>query len=313
MSEEQRYACSHKFEDIEHNCTFCRWMCHQGQFVSFQNLRYGNCITFNKHRHNTTQLTVANIGQLSGLQIVIRLEHHKYACGTSTVGARVVIHKPNEIPNPEEEGFNISPGFETSVSLRATVFKRKPFPYRDECINYGIKPMMAKKRNDCIKTCIQERIFKKCGCIDQTFGVMNEKKHCDMVNASDVCCMDDVVDELEQKGPACKCPLPCHMTSYNKVPSRAVWPSQAYFAKTRSAHQLKAFRNDHAKLNVFFDKLEQTVYEQKPRFEDSEFFGTLGGGLGLWLGVSVVTLFEILEILLNFASNVLQYILHCMK
>lgn len=42
MSEKERYALGHKFEDITQNCTFCGRVCQQEEFVFFQNLRYGN-------------------------------------------------------------------------------------------------------------------------------------------------------------------------------------------------------------------------------------------------------------------------------
>ena len=55
----------------------------------------------------------------AGLSLVLNLEQNEYLSlfGQRT-GARISISQPNVRPLPEEEGFMIRPGVETSVGLR---------------------------------------------------------------------------------------------------------------------------------------------------------------------------------------------------
>ncbi|GFW39531.1 transposable element Tc1 transposase [Trichonephila clavipes] len=57
------------------------------------------------------------------LDITLNLEVPDYSPITSSVGARVVIHKANAQPNPEDYGININPGFETSVAIQQVIIR----------------------------------------------------------------------------------------------------------------------------------------------------------------------------------------------
>ncbi|CAL1279211.1 unnamed protein product [Larinioides sclopetarius] len=61
-----------------------------------------------------------------------------------------------------------------------------------------------------------------------------------------------------------------------------------------------------AKLKVFYQTLEKSFYKQEPMFQESELFSQLGGQMGLWLGISLVALFECIENI----SHILHY---CIK
>ncbi|GFU09468.1 degenerin mec-4, partial [Nephila pilipes] len=141
---------------------------------------------------------------------------------TKALGARVVIHHPNETPSPEDQGFNASHGTEISISLRQSIMYRLPTPFRDHCVDYE-KRQGSSVRNqmDCVKICIQKENFAKCNCIDQTLNVMTNLTHCSLTNQKQMCCSDDVLETLWNCGPFCDCP-PCESVSYNEILSRAI-------------------------------------------------------------------------------------------
>ncbi|GIX91888.1 FMRFamide-activated amiloride-sensitive sodium channel [Caerostris darwini] len=60
------------------------------------------------------------------------------------------------------------------------------------------------------------------------------------------------------------------------------------------------------KLKVFYQTLEESFYKQEPMFQESELFSQLGGQLGLWLGISLVALFECVE-------NISHLVHYCIK
>ncbi|GBL76555.1 hypothetical protein AVEN_53286-1 [Araneus ventricosus] len=139
--------------------------------------RYGNCITFNQKALNRVPLRISKVGIGSGLILNLNLQTHKYIHTTTTVGARIIIHDPNEIPNSEDEGFIFGPGYEASIALKHTIHRRLPAPYEDKCKDYKHETEdFVNSQKACIRSCIQEENFSKCGCADPTSTVVDESK-----------------------------------------------------------------------------------------------------------------------------------------
>ncbi|GIX69460.1 uncharacterized protein CEXT_253701 [Caerostris extrusa] len=108
---------------------------------------------------------------------------------TRWTGSRIVIHDPSEYPNPEENGFNISPGFETSFSLRQTLIHRLPAPYKDLCVYYKTAERYNQtSQNDCVRSCLQNLKREMCGCTDRDH-------HLEIKNLTtcDTSCLKDVL------------------------------------------------------------------------------------------------------------------------
>ncbi|GFT51836.1 acid-sensing ion channel 1B [Nephila pilipes] len=294
MDEETRRLNGHEPFEFIKSCFFNRKICPENLTTSFENLRYGNCVTFNKKTREMKPLYVSHIGPDSGLVLDLYLETSFYSPATESFGARVVIHDPNETPSPEEQGFNVGPGYEISVSLRQSIMYRLPTPFRDHCVDYEKRQgSSVRSQKDCVWTCIQTENFDKCGCIDQTLSVMNNLKHCNLTNQTQMCCLNDVLEKMSNSGPICDCPQPCRSISYNEILSRAIWPSKASILKESSTFQY--LRDDKIRLNIFYSSLERTVYKQKAKFKGFELLSFLGCELGLWLGLSLLGMFDIFE------------------
>ncbi|GFS81297.1 uncharacterized protein NPIL_423741, partial [Nephila pilipes] len=106
MDEEWRWRKGHKPSDFMQKCLFHSRFCPRNRLSYFQNLRYGNCITFNKLNKEMETLAVSDVGPNTGLILELNLQSFFYHPSTKALGARVVIHLPNETPNPEDQGFN---------------------------------------------------------------------------------------------------------------------------------------------------------------------------------------------------------------
>ncbi|GFX50816.1 acid-sensing ion channel 4-A [Trichonephila clavipes] len=294
MNETARFEEGHHPSDFMTKCFFNGRFCPQNRITFFQNIRYGNCITFNGRKKEMEPLTISDIGYNTGLILELDLETLFYQEYSKTAGARVIIHDPHETPAPEDHGFNVSPGYEVSVSLRQSVIVRLPAPFRDRCVDYLTREgSSVTNQKDCVRTCIQTEIFLKCGCIDQTLNVRNDINPCNLINGTQMCCLDETLKEMAAYGPPCDCPQPCESISYNEVLSTAVWPSKAWFSK--NSYIFNYYRNEKLRLNIFFSNLETSVFKQKPKFEGFELINYLGCELGLWLGLSLLSVFEIVE------------------
>ncbi|GFS43698.1 amiloride-sensitive sodium channel subunit beta [Nephila pilipes] len=305
LSFNDRWRYGHQFTDLIENCSFRGKSC-DGHFSSFSSVRYGNCFSFNKF--NGLSLAAADktlFENFKGLEITLNAEIRQYVSISRTVGFRIVIHDPAEEPDPEENGIYIIPGYETNILLRQTLIKRLPAPYKDQCVFYSSTSQFGKSQALCMQACVQEYNFAKCGCIEPQFLTVSDRRLCNVTNSTDVCCLDSVLNHLAVYGTDCECPLPCISTYFNELVTKSIWPSKASFYKGKTnvtEKDLKHYRASHAKINIFFTTLGRTVYEQTPMFHESEIFSHLGGEFGLWLGLSLVALFEFLESLIYFVS-----------
>ncbi|XP_055941763.1 degenerin mec-10-like [Argiope bruennichi] len=204
MNEEARFEFGIDPSYLVNMCTFNGKICSLSKFTNFTNYRYGNCITFNKRIQGVKPLLISETGEKSGLRMKLKLQINDFINTTRTSGAKIFIHEPSENPNPEEDGFIISPGYEFTVSLKQTVFHRLPAPYKDNCFNYDSEAGSAmSSKNTCIRSCIQQKNFERCGCIDQTLGVMKELKPCNFLNKTESCCLDEVLDIMSRNGATC--------------------------------------------------------------------------------------------------------------
>ncbi|GFQ74397.1 hypothetical protein TNCT_200421 [Trichonephila clavata] len=294
MNETTRFDGGHHPSDFMTKCLFNGSFCPQNRITYFQNIRYGNCITFNGRNKEMEPLTISDVGYNTGLILELDLETLFYQEYSTTTGARVIVHDPNETPAPEDHGFNVGPGYEVSVSLRQSVIIRLPTPFRDHCVDYPThEGSSVTNQKDCVRTCMQTEIFSKCGCIDQTLNVMNDLNPCNLINNTQMCCLDDTLKKMAAYAPTCNCPQPCESISYNELLTTAVWPSKALFSK--DLFMFNYYRNEKLRLNIFFSYLEKSVFKQKPKFEGFELINYLGCELGLWLGLSLFSVFEIVE------------------
>ncbi|GFT68817.1 acid-sensing ion channel 1C [Nephila pilipes] len=308
----------HQLRDFIQNCSFKGKPFKEWQFKMSLSFRYGNCFTFNPYSEIPTEeeFNIRSEGRNGGLELIMNVEPHQYLPISHTVGVKVIVHNSREDSIPEENGITVMPGYETDIQLQQNMIRRLPVPYKDGCVSYeNSNDLSWKSQRACMQACVQEYNFAKCGCIENEFqdnlNPEGSRRQCDLKNSSDICCLDSVLNHLATHGTNCSCPLSCEATIFTTHTTMATWPSSASFFKGKSNISnedwisLRNYRASHAKVNIFFSTFEKTVYEQKPHFLQSEIFSHLGGELGLWLGLSIVAVFEFGEVLLFFANSVL--------
>ncbi|XP_076335155.1 epithelial sodium channel subunit alpha-like isoform X1 [Tachypleus tridentatus] len=330
MNATMREQLGHSLEKLVRESTFNGEQCSTSNFSRFLTFHYGNCYTFNYQNDSDEPLMTQSIGPNSGLSLELDLEVDEYTVLSPSLGFRVVIHPPQTPANPEEDGYDISPGFESSFALKQTTITRLPSPFNDNCHSYGKKSHKSDLPNikftsgsqeSCIKKCLHLESLRRCGCTDPFLSVDPLSESCDLSNRSQVCCLDEVLNYFKTNDLPCDCPLPCRKTYYDVSTSSAWWPSpleQNYLVRKETYRQRRSvpasqlpplpspresggistfqkLRTSKAKVKVYFHTLEHVLYKQVPVYQDSELFGQLGGQMGLWLGISLVALFECLE------------------
>lgn len=142
---EDRKMSGYELKELIGYCFFDKKPCNEEDLIYFQNLQYGNCFTFDKKKGKSDFLKIPSNDRTTELEMILYFNSSTYLEVTPSIGARIVIHDPNEEPNPEEGGINISPGFQTSVKIKQKCHRRLKAPYTDKCIDYDNNPEVSGK------------------------------------------------------------------------------------------------------------------------------------------------------------------------
>ena len=137
-------------------------------------------------------------------------------------------------------------------------------------------------------------------------------------------CERDALRSYDESGlyGACACYPPCTENAYTSELSLSAWPlafaqSSFFDAYVRShphaaelkAHQSLARFNDStlierglihknfARVNVYLQSMTVEEYVQLPGYERANLLSDIGGTLGLWIGMSIITWCEVTELL----------------
>ncbi|KAI8512182.1 amiloride-sensitive sodium channel [Branchiostoma belcheri] len=307
-----RQAIGHQARDFIQECQFNGKACSPRNFSVFTDPTYGNCFTFNKASGNTTPHSATSAGPLNGLSLILYIEQEEYIPSlTEKAGARVVVHSPNRWPFPEFEGFDAAPGFLTSAGLRLTSITRLGERY-SECTDgegYELLYPGTYTQTNCLVTCYQGHMVSECGCADPSQKVPDNTTIC-AVTSSNVACKERVTRQIATGVLSCTCPASCSDKVYGKAIGLSEWPADSYLSKLLGKLGTKRgrgpgaavladtdrFRRNLLKLNIYYEALNYEQISESPGYEVENLLGDLGGQLGLWVGMSLLSAMEVVEI-----------------
>eukprot|EP00795_Rhopilema_esculentum_P011437 gene11437-21638_t len=111
-------------------------------------------------------------------------------------------------------------------------------------------------------------------------------------NESELSCTYSIYESLYNSNYAsCNCELPCTETRYNKYSSSAKLTSS-----DPSIHK------HIVAINVFFGGMEYEKITELKMYTTERFVGEIGGQMGIWIGASIFSLFELIYLFVQFAG-----------
>ncbi|KAL5017299.1 hypothetical protein ScPMuIL_006888 [Solemya velum] len=304
---EARLRMGHHMQDMLVSCSFDGMKCYNQNFTKFQTREYGNCYTL-----DSAKLVAKASGPRNGLIMILYMENHEYLDGITTgYGARVVIHDRNTLPFPADEGIYVSTNMETHIGLKLVELSRMGQPHGtcEEGTAFKTKYNMTYSRQGCLSLCLQEKVLAQCGCYQKAWEEINrmlergKKKPCK--SQSELICMERALHEK-----TCTCPNPCKEEEYIQTVSSRQWPTEAYAELLRhticSSHSAKCkniskytddrgLSSNFLKLAIYFKDLNHETVEEEEEISVSQFLSDVGGALGLWIGLSVLSIFEVFQ------------------
>ncbi|XP_077865068.1 uncharacterized protein LOC102808261 [Saccoglossus kowalevskii] len=306
----------HQAQDFILHCSFNQRQCYYTDFRIFTNDKYGNCFTFNHGSNNTEILNSTQAGSSYGLRLTLFTEQNEYiSIFGQDSGVRVSIHDHRVEPFPEEDGLTVRPGAVTSVSMKQGKIQRLGHPYgncsdghdwSDNGYMYTLK--------SCQHRCIQHALLTECGCVDRSTN--DDRPRCMVLNQTQEICRQFIYFLYQHALLDCECLKSCSESWYDKTISQSFWPSESYLKRLlKSLHSVNrktSFIRDSVDaqrnlvgLSIYYDELNYEKFTENPNYMIEKLFGDIGGSLGLYIGLSLLTVVEFLELL----YHVLRYLL----
>ncbi|XP_059164382.1 degenerin unc-8-like [Physella acuta] len=287
-----RSALGHQIQDMMLQCSFAGRKCVQSNFTQIQSAVYGNCYTIEYDK-----FVARKSGPSAGLELTLFLETSEYIPGiTNGKGLQLVVHEQGTVPFPEDEGIAINPGTQTLLGLR-----------------------MA-----CQRICEQQQIIDTCQCVDalhpQLIIYMNATNVQPCNNITQMVCVTQVEFAYNASEDKCGCASPCSESLYEKTISPRQWPSPSFasilvesICQDRSPETCSGLRNmsdnellgEFVKLNIFFEDLNYEELSEQADYTSVNLLSDIGGTIGLWIGLSVLSLFELIHLM----SSLVYYIM----
>ena len=290
-------------------------------FKTFSTTRLGNCFTWKSN------LTQKQLGPEHGFSVVVNIDVAEYSEMSShrfsTIGAMAVVHSPEETLTYDGISNNaiyLSPGSLTNIQVKKQYTKRLPYPYPDKCFDkryfdqlFGFKLKKSFKYSPqlCQTMCYYINTY---GCsyvpsymqstVTRLFSP-DEKKFIFNATAPDYC-------KQKEK---CTCPPPCNEEVYLLTVSSSPWPdpliADAVISEIKNSKYLTRFHNwnetsvraNLLALRIYYNDFTVQTVEQSPAYNGNNFLSDLGGQLGLWIGASVYSGFELGSVILRLVGN----------
>ncbi|XP_046584648.1 amiloride-sensitive sodium channel subunit alpha-like [Haliotis rubra] len=315
---EVRKDVGHHLESMLIECSLNGRSCDASKFTTFLSNDLGNCFTL-----RSKGLQATKSGPESGLSMVINLESEEFIETFKTgYGLRVVIHDNGTRPFPGSEGFTVSAGSETSIALKLvrndSTTRGGDYGKCNDSLIFKKKFGVAYTERACREFCQRNLVIDICKCRPEDESQLNSSvKICNTNKEWN--CQDRVQNKYvvdSGKGvDTCKCGTPCVEKVYQTTFSSRQWPvlrhiraleQQACKIEPESpkcSYSSYDFENvdirtsSFLKLKVYFHSLNFESVKEEPFYDTERFLSDIGGTMGLWIGASVLSLAEFLEIL----------------
>jgi len=153
------------------------------------------------------------------------------------------------------------------------------------------------KQQDCLALCIQRLVNEQCGCHYVGWPMFKAFRSCS--NLKDFECYTKIATQFVTNTNSFKadclkeCPLECESVVYETEISSIEYGSNNQFYVD---HYNASQTSNNAYLNIYFSSMKFTEIKQTPKINVIDLISNLGGVLGIFLGFSVFSLIEIVEV-----------------
>jgi len=321
----------HDLRDILIGCRFNYQVCTAEDFVWSWNSFYGNCFSFNSGS-NSKPLKYSDIAGLSyGLELDLYVNFYENLSYSNSIlggqGAMILIDNVTHLVDHIFDGIYVSAGMTTNVGMRREMNSILPRPYSGCIIDQGKNTVYDSylynliknspydyTQSFCFQQCLQKLVIDKCNCHFSTYVSLIDSKICATPNQT-MCAIGEYANAYGKNSyhvNNClhQCPLECNSTKITYTTTSYELLGDVYVDLIQKNKNLSSdFHNktitpEIAKKSVsriflYYDSLSYTQSDDAPQIDLITLIANVGGNLGLFLGVSLFSVWEIVITLLE--------------
>ncbi|XP_054724527.1 uncharacterized protein LOC129234538 [Uloborus diversus] len=202
---------------------------------------------------------------------------------------QVMVHSSYALVNPFVGGFSASRCYDYFVYISMVHKILQPFPYSTNCTDYitlwyerdGKSPL---NQNMCTEECILNISLATDNCVNSYNSVYPTDA---------MACRGTLdYDEVYEK---------CHNENCNPACNDENFIMNVQEVK-HASEDTSDVKSCSTKIVISFERMEEIRFEYIPKYESIELFSYVGGYLGVWLGISLIAVFEFVECLVVLIS-----------
>ena len=230
-------------------------------------------------------------------------------------GIYVDIHDPAEYYN-QAEGIFLMPGHQTFISVKKTTVIRLESPFSD-CYNEDNNPQQRiipgkYTVESCRFECFSKSLYKKCGLLPPAIrslfnqSILPQKDT--LTNRSKTQCYFQ--EALRYDTSECDCRSPCKQVIFEKNVKYNQWPQEwqletlaPMFSEVTKIPEkdvtIELLRKHLIYVAIYYGEMSETESRQVEAYGGAKVLSDFGGQMGIFLGASFISLFEIVQLLIT--------------
>lgn len=290
-----------KENNFIHDCSFS----HEAGIIPCKDMFYpvltpaGICYTFNDFKMSDTVIPNITSGMKYGLKLVLNIEEERYPAYEGKTGAQIIVHERNDIPRPNLEGISVPPGQNVNIGFTKAI--KSDETDRRDCVNNDEKsftflPDVVYSMFACQENEFYERLVSKCDCTINPYGLdVTNTSNCSLSN---LCC---ILQQYSEYNGNSSCKSPCQYTFYTHKNSYSSFPRGRTLTEISKIVKMNesVIRDNFLSVHVFLLNLETKETYTHNSFDIAELLGELGGTMGLFLGVNILAIVEVIILILD--------------
>ena len=296
-----------KFPNLECNYTLFKWR---------YDYLYGNCFQFNSgvdangdfksiNGDFLRPYSTSTDGEFGGLYLILFIGDSANSFYSN--GLKIFI---DNVPTKLTNFFEIKPNAKTNIALYKVSTRKSPHPYSDcsqaDSFSYRetLKLCQTYSQRICKELFFQKLFVETCFCYSTKGLNIFNSKLCSIEEEQN--CITKIYKMNAEKNVwLADCPNECETTSYEYTYSSSDFSGERYYQEFKNVFNIseedvlsKKFNKgkNGLILNVYFPELKYTEVSETPKIGVISLISNIGGTLGLFLGISLLSFVEIVEI-----------------
>ncbi|XP_065070941.1 acid-sensing ion channel 1-like [Rhopilema esculentum] len=236
-----------------------------------------------------------NLGFTFDIILFVNLSNGVQFNTSPTDAVHVLIQDHKQFPSLDSGRILAPIGHQTFIEMKKTEITRLKPPYPSKCTNGENMKLLFKGDytvSNCRLSCLLSQVSQRCSYIFAWHSHLLPKAMRKQLsrNQSEASCSLTITEKLlDSNYASCNCELPCTETKFRKYSSTAKMTSED-----------PRIHKHIVVISVFFGGMEYEKITEFKMYTTERFVGEIGGQMGIWIGASIFSVFELIYLLIQF-------------